>query len=147
LLYYLKLYFAYSPSEKTSIVQSTATIEHFIRRSLQLMPFYTDVFIWLTIGSSTLSHDFYQVIVDSQSMSLHGWGVLAEWSIEHSCMTNAEKSEVKRKWFDSWNVFCQWIVDEYGAKYSATRPSPKPKLRSHTRVRLLVFKVFKSRNF
>jgi len=59
-------------------------------------------------------------MVGSQSMSLHGWRVLAEWSIEHSCMTNAEKSEVKKKWLDLWNVFCQWIVDEYGSKYSAS---------------------------
>ena len=35
-------------------------------------------------------------------------------------MTNAEKSEVKKKWLDLWNVFCQWIVDEYGSKYSAS---------------------------
>jgi hypothetical protein len=61
-------------------------------------------------------------MVGSQSMSLHGWRVLTEWSIEHSCMTNVEKSEVKEKWLDSWNAFCQWITDEYGAKYPATRP-------------------------
>ena len=75
-------------------------------------------------SSSTLSHDFYQVMVGSKSMSLHGWRVLAEWSLEHSCMTPSEKSHVKKKWIDSWNEFCQWIIDEYGDKYApATRPA------------------------
>jgi hypothetical protein len=46
-------------------------------------------------------------------------------SIEHSRMTNAEKSEVRKKWIDSWNTFCHWIIDEYSAKYPATGLSPK----------------------
>jgi adenosine deaminase CECR1 len=95
-------------------------MEHFIGRFATYAFPHKVVFICLTIDSSTLSHDFYQVMVGSQSMSLHGWRVLAEWSIEHSCMADAEKSEVKKKWLDLWNVFCQWIVDEYGAKYPAS---------------------------
>jgi len=81
---------------------------------------HTFLFNLANIVSSTLSHDFYQVMVGSQSMTLHGWRVLAEWSLEHSCMTPSEKSQVKKKWLESWDKFCQWIIDEYGSKYLAT---------------------------
>jgi len=67
-----------------------------------------------------LSHDFYQVMVGSESMSLHGWRVLAEWSLEHSCMTPGEKAKVKDVWLKEWNNYCQWIIDTYGGKISAT---------------------------
>lgn len=69
------------------------------------------------ISSSTLSHDFYQVMIGSHSMSLHGWRVLAEWSLEHSCMTAAERESVHKEWLRRWDIFCQWIIDEYGSFY------------------------------
>jgi adenosine deaminase CECR1 len=59
-------------------------------------------------------------MVGSKSMSLHGWKVFAEWSLEYSCMTPSHKSEVKKQWLTLWNAYCQWIVDEYGSKYPAT---------------------------
>ncbi|PWW76862.1 Metallo-dependent hydrolase [Tuber magnatum] len=65
--------------------------------------------------SSTLSHDFYQVMSGFDSMSLHGWRVLAEWSLEHSCMSPQEKSRALAEWNKKWGVFCQWIVNKFGS--------------------------------
>ena len=69
----------------------------------------------LTQDSSTLSHDFYQVMSGFDSMSLHGWRVLAEWSIEHSCMSPQEKDRALTEWNKKWGEFCRWIVDEFGS--------------------------------
>ncbi|KAI9649046.1 hypothetical protein NHQ30_001613 [Ciborinia camelliae] len=66
-----------------------------------------------TFYRSSLSHDFYQVMIGSESMSLHGWKQLAKWSLEHSCMDAKEKREVTREWTTRWRDYCQWIVDEY----------------------------------
>ena len=63
---------------------------------------------------SSLSHDFYQVMIGSESMSLLGWKQLAKWSIEHSCITKEEREIVTTEWTRRWECFCQWIVDEYG---------------------------------
>jgi hypothetical protein len=40
-------------------------------------------------------------------------------------MTPSEKSQIKKKWLDSWGAFCQWIIDEYGSKYP---PAPRPSI-------------------
>ncbi|KAF7957701.1 hypothetical protein EAE96_003272 [Botrytis aclada] len=66
-----------------------------------------------TFYRSSLSHDFYQVMIGSESMSLHGWKQLAEWSLEYSCMDNEEKKDVTKEWTTRWRDYCQWIVDEY----------------------------------
>lgn len=68
---------------------------------------------------SSLSHDFYQIMVGAEAMSLHGWRVLAEWSLEHSCLTPSEKAAAKEAWLERWEVYCQWIVDTYGGELSA----------------------------
>jgi adenosine deaminase CECR1 len=51
------------------------------------------------------------------SMSLHGWRVLAEWSLEHSCMDVKEKMKALEFWRLQWDSFCVWIVEEFGAQY------------------------------
>lgn len=54
-------------------------------------------------------------------MSLHGWRQLAEWSIEHSCMTEIEKRVARSIFANDWEVFCDWVVkeyDEFAAKLS-----------------------------
>ncbi|RCI16655.1 hypothetical protein L249_3296 [Ophiocordyceps polyrhachis-furcata BCC 54312] len=40
---------------------------------------------------STLSHDFYQVMVGKADMDLFGWKQLALWSIEHACLDGEER--------------------------------------------------------
>ncbi|OBT93927.1 hypothetical protein VE01_08253 [Pseudogymnoascus verrucosus] len=78
-----------------------------------------------TFYGSSLSHDFYQIMVGAEAMSLHGWRVLAEWSLEHSCLTPSEKVAAKEVWLERWNVYCQWIVDTYGDESSAKGPEAR----------------------
>lgn len=73
---------------------------------------------------SSLSHDFYQVMIGSESMSLLGWKQLCEWSLEHSCMDPGQKAMVTKEWTQKWNEFCEWIVDEYGPKLQDWEPAP-----------------------
>lgn len=53
-------------------------------------------------------------MIGSESMSLHGWKQLAEWSLEYSCLDTEEKKDVTKEWTTRWRGYCQWIVDEYG---------------------------------
>ena len=62
---------------------------------------------------SSLSHDFYQVMIGSEDMSLLGWKQLAKWSLEHSCMDDDQKKEVTAVWQQKWDEFCVWIINNY----------------------------------
>lgn len=73
------------------------------------------------VDSSSLSHDFYQVMVGSQSMSLLGWRVLAEWSIEFSCLDEEEMVATTEAWQRMWDRFCTWIVEEYGEAFEKSK--------------------------
>lgn len=64
--------------------------------------------------SSSLSYEFYQVLVGDPRMNLHGWKQLAQWSIEHSCLTKEEVKRGKAIHAQEWEVFCNWIVETYG---------------------------------
>lgn len=66
-----------------------------------------------SVSGHTLSHEFYQVMVGSSGMSLHGWHQMAIWSIEHSCMSPAERGRAMTLFEQDWEVFCDWIVQEY----------------------------------
>ena len=65
--------------------------------------------------SSSLSHEFYQVLVGDPRMTIHGWKQLAEWSIEHSCLTDSEITYGKKIHAKEWEDFCSWIVENYEA--------------------------------
>ncbi|KAK4952671.1 hypothetical protein LTR10_009477 [Elasticomyces elasticus] len=67
-----------------------------------------------TKDSSSLSYEFYQAMVGDTRMTIHGWKQLAEWSIEHSCLNDAEKKQGKTIFQRDWEVFCQGVVDDYG---------------------------------
>ncbi|QIW95949.1 hypothetical protein AMS68_001467 [Peltaster fructicola] len=71
-----------------------------------------------SLFSSTLSHEFYQVMVGDTRMTIHGWRQLVEWSIEHSCLSDDERKEALRILARDWEEYCQWIVKEYG-EYAA----------------------------
>ena len=73
---------------------------------------------------SSLSHDFYQVMIGSESMTLLGWKQLAKWSLEHSCMNPDEMESVTAEWERRWGDFCLWIVDEYGPRMEDWEPAP-----------------------
>ncbi|RKF79227.1 Adenosine deaminase 2-A [Golovinomyces cichoracearum] len=65
---------------------------------------------------SSLSHDFYQVMIGSESMTLQGWKQLIIWSLDYSCMDAKQLKEIKIEWSKRWEEFCQSIVDEYGPR-------------------------------
>ncbi|KAK5745683.1 hypothetical protein LTR17_001182 [Elasticomyces elasticus] len=67
-----------------------------------------------THDSSSLSYEFYQAMVGDTRMTIHGWKQLAEWSIEHSCLSDAEKKQGKVILQKDWENFCQGVVDDYG---------------------------------
>lgn len=69
------------------------------------------------VWESTLSHDFYQVLMGSENMGLTGWRVLVQWSIEYSCMTNGEKNTALTVFGSKWEQFCQHIIDVHGARF------------------------------
>jgi adenosine deaminase CECR1 len=49
-------------------------------------------------------------------MTIHGWKQLAEWSIEHSCLSPKEIQVAKEIHAREWEEFCQWVVATYGAE-------------------------------
>lgn len=63
-------------------------------------------------------------MIGSESMTLLGWKQLIEWSLEHSCMSPKELSDVRFEWTTRWKDFCQWILDEYGPKLKNWEPAP-----------------------
>ncbi|UNI18068.1 Adenosine deaminase [Purpureocillium takamizusanense] len=67
-----------------------------------------------TIFRSSLSHDFYQVMVGKADMDLFGWKQLVLWSLEHACLEDQERRRVLRAWEAQWDEFLHWLVDTYG---------------------------------
>lgn len=61
-----------------------------------------------------MNHEFYQVMVGTPTMSMHGWRQLAKWSIEHSCLKHEEIEDGLRFFGERWESFCEWVVNEYG---------------------------------
>ncbi|KAI1102065.1 Metallo-dependent hydrolase [Jackrogersella minutella] len=55
-----------------------------------------------TLFMSTLSHDFYEVMVGNRNMNLHGWRQLASWSIDHSCLSQVERERLLVEWERRW---------------------------------------------
>ncbi|KAL7622109.1 hypothetical protein AAE478_007611 [Parahypoxylon ruwenzoriense] len=55
-----------------------------------------------TLFRSTLSHDFYEVMIGNRNMNLFGWRQLARWSIDHACMTHDERERVLVEWERRW---------------------------------------------
>lgn len=53
-------------------------------------------------------------MVGDPRMTIHGWKQLAQWSLEHSCLTKDEISLAKAIHAKAFETFCQWIVDNYG---------------------------------
>ena len=68
----------------------------------------------LTPIRSTLSHDFYQVMIGKDDMTLHGWRQLIEWSLEHSRMSEEERAQAQEKWEELWKEFLDWMIKTYG---------------------------------
>ena len=53
-------------------------------------------------------------MVGDTRMEIHGWKQLAEWSIEHSCLSDAEKRQGLEIFRREWEEACKWVVETYG---------------------------------
>ncbi|KLJ05409.1 adenosine deaminase [Blastomyces silverae] len=82
-------------------------------------------------GTSGMTHDFWSALQAWENLGLAGLGSLAEnsvrWGIyedqtEEEWLRDIElgtngggiRAERMKRWQESWEGFCQWIVDEYG---------------------------------
>ncbi|KIH95277.1 cecr1 family adenosine deaminase [Sporothrix brasiliensis 5110] len=93
-----------------------------------------------TLFQSSLSHDFYQVLVGKADMGLYGWRQLAEWSLTHACFTTPDDlARARAHWLDEWQDFVVWLLQEFdsanpetqavlrelaGDKTGAAKPAP-----------------------
>jgi adenosine deaminase CECR1 len=71
-----------------------------------------------TLFRSSLSHDFYQVMVGKADMGLFGWKQLVLWSLEHACLSESERSAVVCDWEQKWKEFVDWVIETYGTERS-----------------------------
>ncbi|KAH7151685.1 hypothetical protein B0J13DRAFT_246328 [Dactylonectria estremocensis] len=67
-----------------------------------------------TLFRSSLSHDFYQVMIGKADMGLYGWKQLILWSLQHSCLEPAEFERMSAMWEKKWKDFLKWLIDTYG---------------------------------
>ncbi|KAI2464786.1 Metallo-dependent hydrolase [Annulohypoxylon bovei var. microspora] len=74
-----------------------------------------------TIFASTLSHDFYEVMVGNRNMNLYGWRQLAKWSIDHSCLSLVERERIMVEWERRWNE--EFIPELLGKQQPTQRPT------------------------
>lgn len=65
---------------------------------------------------STLSHDFYEVMVGNQNMNLYGWHQLALWSIDHACLSQVERERILVEWERRWKE--EFIPEVLGGRSS-----------------------------
>ncbi|KAF4959976.1 hypothetical protein FGADI_1250 [Fusarium gaditjirri] len=72
-----------------------------------------------TLFRSSLSHDFYQVLVGKADMGLFGWKQLALWSLEHACLSESEYNRVFSDWEQKWKEFVKWMIEEYDEQAKA----------------------------
>ncbi|KAL7785900.1 hypothetical protein V8C37DRAFT_405679 [Trichoderma ceciliae] len=63
-----------------------------------------------TLFRSSLSHDFYQVMVGKADMGLYGWKQLVMWSLEHACLSDEEGEKMLGEWEKLWDEFLDWVI-------------------------------------
>ena len=67
-----------------------------------------------------MSHEFYQIMVGSPTISLHSWKQLAQWSLEYSCLGENEikgksdKTKAQEMFLESFERFCEFVDERYG---------------------------------
>jgi adenosine deaminase CECR1 len=52
-------------------------------------------------------------MVGKADMGLAGWKQLVLWSLEHSCMSDAEKLAAAEDWEAAWEEFLLWVLKTY----------------------------------
>ncbi|KAF3761440.1 Metallo-dependent hydrolase [Cryphonectria parasitica EP155] len=76
-----------------------------------------------TLFNSTLSHDFYQVMIGKSNMTLFGWKQLIEWSLEHACLSKKEYEAIHAAWAKKWEAFLDEVIAEFGASAVTVKTS------------------------
>ncbi|KAF2198465.1 cat eye syndrome critical region protein 1 [Delitschia confertaspora ATCC 74209] len=66
-----------------------------------------------SLFSNSMSHEFYQVMVGSPAMTIHGWKQLALWSLKYSCLSKQEKTRAESIFMKEWEGFCAEVVTIY----------------------------------
>ncbi|OTA59613.1 Metallo-dependent hydrolase [Hypoxylon sp. EC38] len=75
-----------------------------------------------TIFGSTLSHDFYEVLVGNRNMNLYGWRQLARWSIDHSCLSQIERERILVEWERRWQTeFIPGMLENHESAFPPAR--------------------------
>ncbi|KAK2827852.1 hypothetical protein FQN49_007276 [Arthroderma sp. PD_2] len=86
-------------------------------------------------GGAGMSYDFWSTLQAWENLGLAGLGSLAENSIRYAAFEDESdqgwvegvdggyegggiRAERMRLWREEWEVFCQWIVDEFGEHWS-----------------------------
>ncbi|KAK6451405.1 adenosine deaminase CECR1 [Trichoderma asperellum] len=77
---------------------------------------------------SSLSHDFYQVMVGKKSMGLYGWKQLVMWSLEHACLEDEERKDITRHWEMLWREFLINVIEWYEKRERETAVEEKSKM-------------------
>ena len=62
-----------------------------------------------------MSHEFYQIMVGSPTMSVHSWKQLALWSLEYSCLDPSDKTKAQKLLLNWFERFCTLVDKTYGA--------------------------------
>ncbi|CZT17177.1 uncharacterized protein RCC_03009 [Ramularia collo-cygni] len=70
-----------------------------------------------SLQTSSLSHEFYQVLVGDLRMGIHGWKQLAIWSLEHARLDEAQLKQAMSIFQRDWEAFCGWVIETY-AEYA-----------------------------
>ncbi|KAI1504763.1 hypothetical protein F5X99DRAFT_405764 [Biscogniauxia marginata] len=82
-----------------------------------------------TLFRSTLSHDFFEVMVGHNKINLYGWEQLARWSIDHACLDQAERERVLAEWQTRWREFVAAIKNSDTGRDSSVKEIPAKALR------------------
>lgn len=76
-------------------------------------------------SSSTLSHDFYQVMIGKSDMTLYGWKQLIEWSLQHAVLGKDEYAAIYTEWAKRWEQFLDEVIKDFGsASTTAKKVAP-----------------------
>ncbi|CAK7268286.1 hypothetical protein SEPCBS57363_003018 [Sporothrix epigloea] len=75
-----------------------------------------------TLFQSSLSHDFYQVLIGKADMGLFGWRQLAEWSLTHACFdSDAALAAARARWLEEWRDYVIWLLTTFDLENPETQ--------------------------
>ncbi|KAI8648848.1 A-deaminase domain-containing protein [Fusarium sp. Ph1] len=72
---------------------------------------------------SSLSHDFYQVMIGKVGMGLFRWKQLMLWSLKHACLDQSEYARMYTHWETERKEFVKWVIQTYDEDTKAEDPT------------------------